>query len=77
LPDVPALADPPGAEEQAALGTAVWAWRRLEIPIGVSGADATAIIERLRSAGVDARPDGPASGPNRLIWLAPDAGTAR
>ena len=71
LPDVPALTDPPTAGTQAALATTIWAWRRLELPIGVSGADAAAIVERLRGAGVDARAEGPASGPNRLVWLAP------
>lgn len=73
LPEIPALTDPPSVGEQAAFGTAVWAARRLEMPVGVSGADAVAIVARLSSAGVDARPSGPSTGPNRLVWLAPGA----
>ncbi len=76
LPDVPALTDPLTTEAQAALGTVLWAWRRMEIPVGVTGADAAEIVERLRAAGVDARANGPATGPNRLVWLAPGGAAA-
>ncbi len=77
LPEIPPLADPAGSEEQAAFDTAVWAWRRLEVPIGVSGQDSVAVTERLRTAGVDARTSGATSGPNRLEWLAPGDDAAR
>jgi hypothetical protein len=71
LPDVPALSDPPSTETEAALSTAVWAYHRLQTPIGVSGSDSDALVERLRAAGVEARLVAPASGPNTLTWLAP------
>jgi hypothetical protein len=77
LPDVPPLADSPGIEEQAALATIIWGAKRLDLPVGVTGADAVAIIQRLRSAGVDARGTGATTGPNRVVWLAPGAEPAR
>ena len=60
------LTDPPSPEAAAALSTAIWAYRRLETPIGVSGAGADAIAARLREAGVDVRVVAPSSGPIRL-----------
>lgn len=69
LPEVPALSDLSAPEVQAALATATWAYHRLEIPIGVSGRQADAVAERLRSAGVEVRIVDPRSGQTRLIWL--------
>jgi hypothetical protein len=71
LPEIPQPHDPPDPEAEAAFDTAVWAYRRLEIPIGVSGPGAAAVVERLRAAGVQARAVAPSSGPTRLSWLAP------
>ena len=70
FPEMPPLAEPPA---EAALATVAWAWQRLRAPIGVSGGDAEAVADRLRSSGVDARVTEPASGPVRFVWLAPGA----
>jgi hypothetical protein len=69
LPEIAEVTDPPNAEMQAALGTAVWAYKRLETPIGVSGSGARDVVETLRAAGVEARAIAPSSGPTRLSWL--------
>ena len=71
FPDMPALTDPATPETEAALATVIWAWRRLRTPIGVAGAEADAVVERLRAAGVDARVTGSEAGQVRFAWLAP------
>lgn len=71
LPQMPALTDPPSAEAEAALATVIWAHRRLEIPIGVSGGDANEVVARLRTSDVDARVVSPSTGPVRFSWRAP------
>lgn len=71
LPQMPPSTDPPSAESNSALATVIWAYRRLGIPIGVSGAGADPIVARLRAAGVDARAAGAPAGPVGLAWLAP------
>ena len=71
FPDMPPLTDPATPEAEAALTTVIWAGRRLRMPIGVSGAEAEAVVERLRAAGVDARVTGTDADPVRFAWLAP------
>ena len=73
LPAIPAMEDPPSAEAESGLADAIWAGRRLELPIDVAGRDADAIVARLRGAGIDARSQLPRSGPNRLVWRTPDS----
>ena len=60
------------AGTDAALGTVVWAARRLRLPLSVSGAQSEQIAERLRTQGVDVREQEPETGPVRFRWLAPD-----
>ena len=71
LPEIPRPQDPPDPDAEAAFDTAVWACRRLNLPIGVSGTGAAALAARFVDAGVEAHPVSPATGPNRLSWLAP------
>lgn len=71
FPEIAALGDPPGAEEEAALATVLWAARRVNAPISVAGAGADRVAERLRAAGVDARAGEARTGPVRFSWLAP------
>ena len=70
LPEIPADGD----QRQAALATAAWAAKRLNLPIAVSGgsaAEAAAVVEALRKAGIDARDDGSRRGSLALEWLPP------
>lgn len=69
LPDVALIEDKPDAD---ALATAIWAARRIKLPIGVSGADAEMVVEALNEAGVDASVTGNGNGVARLRWLAPE-----
>ncbi|MGZ8326929.1 MAG: DUF389 domain-containing protein [Allosphingosinicella sp.] len=67
--------DPAGRE---AIATAIWAAKRLTLPIGVesgSGSHSRAVMEALSEGGVDAREiGGEGKGSNaRLRWLAPGA----
>lgn len=62
--------DGPDAQGQTALQTAIWAGRRLRLPLGVSGADADAVITALSEAGVVAERL-PGNGEVTLRWLAP------
>jgi uncharacterized hydrophobic protein (TIGR00271 family) len=71
FPEIEAIADPPTPEVERALGTVLWAFRRLQVPIAVSGTGAEAIAERLREAGADIRIAEPRSGPVRFAWIAP------
>ena len=71
LPEVAGWTDPPGSETQAALATAAWAYHRLHIPIGVSGAGSEDVAARLRALDVDARAVSPSNGALRLSWSAP------
>ena len=73
FPEIPSLTDPATPEAEAALTTVVWAWRRLRMPVGVSGAEAEAVAARLQEAGVDARVTETGAGPVRFAWLAPGA----
>lgn len=70
LPDV-ALRD--GKPDPDALATAIWGAQRLNLPIGVSGPGAAAMVEALTAAGVRASvAAGNGSGnAARLRWLAP------
>ncbi|QDX27264.1 DUF389 domain-containing protein [Sphingomonas suaedae] len=70
LPDIAVVEDKPDAD---ALATAIWAARRIKLPIGVSGADAEVVVDALSDAGVDARVTGNGNGAARLRWLAPEA----
>ena len=64
--------DGPDEAGQAALQTAIWAARRLRLPLGVTGAadDADAVVAALTEAGVAAGRV-PGDGPVTLRWLAP------
>lgn len=70
LPDV-ALRE--GKPDPDALATAVWGAQRLNLPVGVSGPGAAAVVEALTAAGVRASVvAGSGSGSAaRLRWLAP------
>ncbi|WP_447727869.1 DUF389 domain-containing protein [Sphingomonas koreensis] len=70
LPDV-ALRE--GKPDPDALATAIWGAQRLNLPVGVSGPGAAAIVEALTAAGVRASVvAGSGSGSAaRLRWLAP------
>ena len=72
LPEIPPATDQLNPQTEAALRTAIWAYQRLEIPVGVSGSGAVDVAQRLRSAGVEARVIAPSSGPTQLHWLAPE-----
>ncbi len=77
LPRVTMEEDAPDEAGRRALAAAIWAARRLALPIGVGGGGAearAAVIAALTEAGVEAREeDGEAGGAVRLRWLAPDA----
>jgi uncharacterized hydrophobic protein (TIGR00271 family) len=65
--------DEAGAE---AVATAIWAAKRLNLPIGIDGgtkAESAQVIDALRRAGVDARElaEGERGGNVRLRWMAP------
>lgn len=71
--------DPAGGE---AIATAIWAAKRLNLPVGVesgSSSNSRAVVAALREAGVDAREAGGGGGGRnvRLRWLAPGAREAR
>jgi uncharacterized membrane protein len=70
LPDV---AQRDGKPDPDALATAIWGAQRLNLPIGVSGPGAAAVVEALTAAGVRASTvTGTGSGnAARLRWLAP------
>jgi uncharacterized hydrophobic protein (TIGR00271 family) len=71
---LPKIAFEDGQPDAAALATAAWAARRLNLPVGVSGgseAHAEAVIAALREAGVDARRSEGGGGAVELRWLAP------
>lgn len=72
LPDVAVRASEPDAD---ALAVAIWGAQRLNLPVGVSGPGAAAIVEALTAAGVRASvvAGGGAGGAARLRWLAPEA----
>ena len=72
LPDV-AIVD--GEMDRNALATAIWAGRRLGLPINVvgRGEEASAVLQGLRGAGVDARPKAVGSSSViKLEWAAPE-----
>jgi uncharacterized hydrophobic protein (TIGR00271 family) len=77
LPDVSFTGGEPDEEGLAAMEIAVWAARRLQLPIGVSAADPTRaelIAEALRLMGAETEiepPEGVSDGPVLLRWLAP------
>lgn len=71
LPDLPAQGDAQGAPPDAALATIVWAARRLERPVDVSGAGAEELAARLRESGLDAQPVAPQAGRTRVVWRPP------
>lgn len=75
LPEVSFDGDAPDPAGQEAIATAIWAAKRLNLPIGVesgSSVHSRAVIEALTQAGVQARETGEEGGRNaRLIWLAP------
>lgn len=70
LPDI-ALRD--GKPDPDGLATAIWGAQRLNLPIGVSGPGAAAIVEALTTAGVRASivAGGGSGNAARLRWLAP------
>ena len=77
---LPRVAIAEGAPDEAglrAVAAASWAARRLALPIGVRGGDASAreaVIAAFAEAGVTARDEGAEAGEVvRLRWLAPDA----
>ncbi|WP_188053392.1 MULTISPECIES: DUF389 domain-containing protein [unclassified Sphingosinithalassobacter] len=76
LPPVPFGPEGPDSDGREAIATAAWGARRLNLPIGVAGADARveAVVEALRDAGARAEPidgAGTPAGAVRLRWLAP------
>jgi uncharacterized hydrophobic protein (TIGR00271 family) len=73
LPDVEFEGEAPSEAGAEALATAIWAARRLGLPVGISGDDAEAVAERLRAQGVVvnvSEGEGPGA---RLAWRTPDA----
>ena len=77
LPEVSFDGEAPDAAGQEAIATAIWAAKRLSLPIGVESGRSVhsrSVIEALAKAGVQARQTGEEGGRNaRLIWLAPGA----
>lgn len=78
LPEVSFDGDTPDPSGKEAIATAIWAARRLNLPIGVESGRSThsrAVAEALKEAGVDAREIGGEGGGRnaRLRWLAPGA----
>ncbi|GAA0728904.1 DUF389 domain-containing protein [Sphingomonas japonica] len=71
LPSVSVGEDGPDAEGQAALRTAIWAARRLRLPLGVSGAQAEAVAAALADAGIAAERLPGEGAEVELEWLAP------
>ncbi|UZK69965.1 DUF389 domain-containing protein [Sphingomonas sp. S1-29] len=63
--------DAPDAEGSRAIATAIWAARRLQLPIGVSGAQADVVVAALTEAGVAAEQVGSGNGAVEMRWLAP------
>ncbi|MAW99292.1 MAG: hypothetical protein CMN72_06490 [Sphingomonas sp.] len=68
----------PDTNGEAAIATAVWAAKRLNVPIGVAGdKDRVAVVvDALTKAGVDAHEVSGKSGSDgtvRMVWLAPEA----
>jgi len=71
LPDLPVPTDPPSPDFEAGLATIVWASRRLELPVDISGDGAEDVAARLRGANVDARIVEPTVGRIRIMWRPP------
>jgi uncharacterized hydrophobic protein (TIGR00271 family) len=75
LPAVEFEGDGPSEEGNAALETAIWAARRLRLPIAVSAGSAAqraTVVERLTGAGIEARVDAADEGGTvRLQWAIP------
>lgn len=73
---LPNIAVEDGKPDAAGLATAIWGAQRLNLPIGVSGSGAQAVVDALGDAGVGARvvSGGSGNGGTRLRWLAPEAG---
>ena len=71
LPEIAAFTDPPDESTEAALATVVWAHRRLQLPLDVSGGDAEEVAARLRVMQVDVEVVEPSTGPVRFDWRAP------
>lgn len=64
----------PSTQGAQSLATAVWAAKRLRLPIGVSGGDAkerTAVVQALRDGGADARALDESGRSVSLRWLVP------
>ncbi|MFZ5748565.1 MAG: DUF389 domain-containing protein [Pseudomonadota bacterium] len=80
LPIVTFGEDAPDANGEAAIATAAWGAKRLNLPVGASGPEARVgqVIETLARAGVRGVPvDGGSAGDTvRLRWLAPGEGDA-
>ena len=70
FPVIASVANPLAPEAERALATVLWASRRVEAPITVSGLGAEAVAERLREAGADIRIGGSPRGPVRFEWEA-------
>ncbi|MBX3560661.1 MAG: DUF389 domain-containing protein [Sphingomonas sp.] len=77
LPQIAIADEAPDEAGARALTAAIWAARRLRLPVGVSGGNAEAretVIAAFAEVGVTARDEGAALGDAiRLQWLAPDA----
>lgn len=71
LPDVALREGKPDAD---ALAAAIWGAQRLNLPVGVSGPGAAAVVEALTAAGISASvvTGGGSGGATRLRWLAPE-----
>ncbi|MBW4331980.1 DUF389 domain-containing protein [Stakelama sp. CBK3Z-3] len=71
------VAPKPDAAGEAAIATAIWGAKRLNVPIGVAGAKdrVAVVVDTLTKAGLDAHAvsgKGGSDGAVRLAWLAPD-----
>jgi uncharacterized hydrophobic protein (TIGR00271 family) len=71
LPDLPTPAPAPNAEFETGLATIIWASRRLELPVDVSGDGAEELVERLRRENVDAQVVSSGAGRTRVVWRPP------
>jgi uncharacterized hydrophobic protein (TIGR00271 family) len=83
VPPVMPLAPVPvagGQPDQAALDTAIWAARRLRLPVGISGPseESALVLDQLQQSGVIAKLIDRRGSPGavKLEWMAPDQGSA-